>query len=189
MIWKQPGRMILFFTMMICFSCKSPQGQTQVSNTAEEKDTTVKEPVRVIAEKKLDFSAGPPTIVYRTKDDYRRNVAITLSDDKTKVTGFPHPNDVFYKSLLAYPYPLRGEYLLDNRGINKNTAFISMNYEQYSKLPEPPKPEELFEMIIDKEPFVEMCNCGNRNQFRNEITELNALIADSTLTKKCIKIK
>ncbi|MGZ5303277.1 MAG: hypothetical protein ACXWDO_04140, partial [Bacteroidia bacterium] len=123
------------------------------------------------------------------RDEYKKNVAVTLSDDKSEVIAYPGTNDVFYRGLPAYPYSLKDDYWLDNRGINKNTAFIDMSYEAYSKLPEPPSPLELYEMIIDKDPIIEIFNCGNRNQFRNEISELNDMIEDSTLTKLCRKIK
>lgn len=176
-----------FCFIFVLVSCKSAkeQGKTGTANTDEPQEKTAEKP----AERKLDFSAGPPTIVYRTVGEYKKNVAVTLSDDKSEVVAYPGTNDVFYKGLPAYPYPLKNDYWLDNRGINKNTAFIDMSYDAYSKLPEPPSPLELYEMIIDKDPIIEICNCGNRNQFRNEIAELNDMIEDSTLTKLCKKIK
>ncbi len=172
----------LFFIFSSCKSAKE-QGKNQAGAEENKQQTTA-----VKQEKALDFSAGPPTIVYKTREDYRMNVAVTLSDDKTEVIAYPQPNDVFYNGLPAYPYPLKNGYLLDNRGINKHTAFIKMNYEAYSKLNQPPSLLELYELVIDKNPIVEMCDCGNRNQFRNEIAELNNMITDSMLNK-CKKIK
>lgn len=174
--------------LCVVVSCKSAkdQGKTTVVEKQEDIQETkahVEEP-----EKKLDFSPGPPAIVYRTRGDYRRNVAVTLSADKSKIVSYPGINDVFYNGLLAYPYNLRGDYLLDNRGIDTNVAFLDLTYEDYSKLQTAPKPEELYKLIIDKSPIVEMCNCGNRQQFRNDIAELNQMIEDSTLTK-CKKMK
>ena len=74
-------------------------------------------------------------------------------------------------------------FLLDNRGINTNTAFLSLTYEDYSKLKEVPKLTELFAMIIDKEPFTELYNCGNRYNFKDEITELNEIIKSDKLNE------
>jgi len=178
----------LYVLLFIIVSCKSAKDQSKTI-AVEKQDTqkTTQAPVEV-TNKKLDFSPGLPTIVYRTRGDYRRNVAVTLSADKSKIVSFPGVNDVFYNGLLAYPYNLRGDYLLDNRGIDTNVAFLKLTYEDYSKLQNPPKPEELYELIIDKSPIVEMCNCGNRQQFRNDISELNQMIEDSTLTK-CKKMK
>ncbi len=111
---------VLCFLMLFMFSCKSSR-QPGKNNGPEVKTEAVLGPPTV---KKLDFSNGPPTIVYRTREDYRLNVAVTLNDDKTEVVGYPGQNDVYYKDLIAYPYPLKNGYLLDNRGINKNTAFM-----------------------------------------------------------------
>jgi hypothetical protein len=183
---KAAGR-FLFLLLFVFLSCKSSRDQRKTIAMEEKKEDT-KPVVQQEEEKKLDFSAGPPTIVYRTRGDYRRNVAVTLSADKSKIVSYPGVNDVFYNGLLAYPYNLRGDYLLDNRGIDTNVAFLKLTYEDYSKLQTPPKPEELYELIIDKSPIIEMCNCGNRKQFRNDIAELNQMIEDSTLTK-CKKMK
>jgi hypothetical protein len=180
---------VLMFVVVVVVACKSAKDQGKTA-AAEEKKKEVEAPKPIpVPEKKLDFSAGPPTIVYRTRGDYRRNVAVTLSADKSKIVSFPGVNDVYYNSLLAYPYNLRGDYLLDNRGIDTNVAFLKMNYETYSKLPAEPKAEELYEQIIDKHPLLEMYNCGNRKQFRNDISEINQMIADSTLFQKCKKMK
>jgi hypothetical protein len=66
-----------------------------------------------------------------TKKNYDKNVAIYLLEDKKHITGYPHPSDVSEKS---YPTSLKNGYLLDNRGIGTNTAFISMTYEEYAAL-------------------------------------------------------
>ena len=57
----------------------------------------------------MSFSATQPIIIYKTKSDYSQNVAVTLSDDKSKIISYPHPTDVFYKKKLAYPINLDGD--------------------------------------------------------------------------------
>ena len=183
---KAAGR-FLFLLLFVFLSCKSSREQSKTIAVEEKKEET--KAVEQQEERKLDFSAGPPTIVYRTRGDYRRNVAVTLSADKSKIVSYPGVNDVFYNGMLAYPYNLRGDYLLDNRGIDTNVAFLKMTYEDYIKLPTAPTAEELYDQIIDKHPLLEMCNCGNRQQFRNDISEINQMIADSTLFQKCKKMK
>ena len=135
----------------------------------------------------LDFKNGPPTLIYKTKKDYRKNVPVILSEDKTKIVSYPHPKDIFYKGKLAYPYELKNGYLLDNCGINVNVAFLKMTYEEYSKLENGPSLEELLNMIIDKNPLVELYYCGNRYSLKNEILDLNQLIENEKLMKcKCL---
>jgi len=120
--------------------------------------------------------ASPSVIIYKTKADYSKNVPLTLSDDKSKILNYPGVKDVYYKGALAYPTHLVKGYLLDNRGVNINTAFLSLTYEEYSKLNTTPAPDDLYKMIIDKEPFKEMYNLGNRYGFKDEVNEINELI-------------
>lgn len=136
----------------------------------------------------MDFS-GPPTTVYKTKRNYNNKVPVTLSDDKTKIVAYPSPKDVFYNGNLAYPTQLAQGYLLDNRGIGKNVAFLNITYEEYSNLIETPDVASMYSNIIDKDPLVQMCNCGNRLQYTtNVVAKLNQLINDNKLSV-CKKIK
>jgi len=127
--------------------------------------------------------ALPPTIVYKTVKDYNKNVAIYLSQDKKTITGYPAPTDV---SANSYPTPLKKGYLLDNRGIGENIAFISMTYEEYALLKKLPSITELENMIIDRDPIKEMYYCGVRGTY-SDVSELNKLI-DSKF-KDCQRVK
>src|SRR5271154_7202519 len=98
---------------------------------------------------------GPATIIYKTRKDYNHLVPVTLNEDKSKIVSYPSPKDVYYKGALAFPTELKKGYLLDNRGVSKNFAFLSLTYEEYSKLPEVPPLSELYSKIVDKEPFTE----------------------------------
>ena len=135
----------------------------------------------------IDYSTGPTIFIYKTKGDYNNLVPIILSDDKTKITSFPHPKDVYYKGKLALPKQLEDGYLLDNRGISANVAFLSITYDKYSKLEKAPAVDELFNMIIDNNPLVELYDCGNRYQYKDEVVELNNIITNEQLTQ-CKKV-
>ena len=120
--------------------------------------------------------AMPAVVIYKTKKDYSQNVPVGLSEDKMKIVSYPAISDV--KIWGKYPYPTRLEdgYLLDNRGISQNVAFLSYTYEEYAALPATPSVSTLMEKIIDKDPLIEIHNCGNRSQYNNLIKELNELI-------------
>ena len=117
--------------------------------------------------------AVQPTIVYKTKKNYDKNVGILLSEDKKTIVSYPHPTDV---SAQSYPTSLKDGYLLDNRGIGQNVAFISLTYEEYATLKTPPSTTELLNMIIDNDPLEVMYYCGGRTNFSDIIVELNQLI-------------
>ena len=110
--------------------------------------------------------AGPRCIVYKTKADYSQLVPVILSFDKSKVVSYPDVKDIYYNGKLAYPTQLIDGYLLDNRGIGSEVAFLKLNYEEYSRLIVTPHAEDLLKMIIDKDPLTEMYECGHIHTFR-----------------------
>ncbi len=109
---------------------------------------------------------GPHAIVYKMKTDYSKYVPVTLSDDKSRIVSYPAPQDVFYEGKLALPTELHHGYWLDNRGIGPNSCFIKITYEEYSKMGQSPSPDELYKLIIDKNPFTEMYDLGARSDFK-----------------------
>ncbi len=164
----------LYIFLVFCFvACHS----TNKTGRVEQKTKSSNEEAMP---EKIDYT-GKPTVVYKTKNDYRKNVPITLSDDKTKVVSYPAPTDVFYNGQLAYPSELINGYLLDNRGISVNTVFTKYTYEEYSKLKATPDLETFLKSIIDKDPFVEIYNCGNRYRFKDVVPELNNEIKNNRL--------
>lgn len=118
----------------------------------------------------------PSAIIYKTRVDYSKYVPVTLSEDGSRVVSYPAPQDVFYQGRLAIPSRLAKGYWLDNRGIGVNSCFIKLTYEEYSKLPQAPSPEDLFKLIIDKKPFRQMYDLGPRNKFQDEINDINNII-------------
>ena len=150
---------ILILMLLSCHSSK-----TAALTSAEMKD------------KDILFTPGPAALVYKTRKDYAKHVPILMNESKTKIISYPAPADIYYNGKLAYPTPLQNGYLLDNRGINKNIAFLNYTYEEYSKLKAMPSVAELEARIIDKHPLTELWNCGSRLQYKNEVKELNELI-------------
>ncbi|HWB62006.1 MAG TPA: hypothetical protein VG603_00745 [Chitinophagales bacterium] len=152
---------IVVFTTMACCSSSKKQTAMQVAE---------------------NISYKPPVvIIYKTRADYSKYVPVTLSDDKMSITNYPDPKDVFYNGKLAYPTALKKGFWLDNRGINANTAFIKMTYDEYSKLGSAPTAENLYKMILDKDPVTEIYNLGSRYRFKDEVSEINQLIENNSL--------
>lgn len=120
--------------------------------------------------------AMPAVVIYKTKKDYSQNVPVGLSEDKMKIVSYPAISDVKIGGKYPYPTQLEDGYLLDNRGISQNVAFLSYTYEEYAALLATPSVSTLMEKIIDKDPLIEIHNCGNRSQYNNLIKELNELI-------------
>ena len=119
---------------------------------------------------------GPKVIIYQTVKDYSKLVPITLSDDGKSIVSYPDVKDVYYNGSLAYPTQLNKGYLLDNRGINQNVAFLNITYEAYSKLPATPAPDKLLKMVADSKPIKIMYSCGVRSIYKDIEKELNSKI-------------
>ena len=81
----------------------------------------------------------PGCIVYSTRGDYLDLVPIGLRDNKTKVSYVADPTDLYYITgngdtiIFGKPTRLVNNYLLDNRGIWTNVAFLNITYEEYIK--------------------------------------------------------
>jgi len=126
--------------------------------------------------------SSPPCIVYRTRSDYSRNVPVILSDDQSTIVSFPDIKDVFFNGTLSYPTRLTNGYLLDNRGIGPMVAFLSYTYEEYSRLASTPSARELMNRILDKDPLLEMYQCGHRSDYSDPEQELNVIITSGKLS-------
>ncbi len=127
-------------------------------------------------------TAGPPVIIYKTNKDYYQNVPIVLSEDKSRIVSFPDIKDLVKNNAYMYPTRLESGYLLDNRGINENAAFLSFTYEEYSKLEKTPSVIELKEIIQDDNPFSELYFCGSRYDYDDVVSELNAIILNDNFS-------
>lgn len=173
-----------FIITIILFSIAGCVTNNKSTNKASDKTKANTE-----TEFSPQFTAGPPTIVYKTSSNYNNLVPILLSDDKTQIVSYPHPSDLKNGVTYLIPTYLNEGYLLDNKGINKDIAFLKLTYEEYSRLPNAPTLNELYNLIIDKNPLTEMCDCGNKNAFINIESQLNSLINNKVLRTKCKIIK
>ena len=132
-------------------------------------------------------AAMPKALVYKTKADYRNLVAVQLSEDRKSVVAYPDPSDVKNTANGPLPVKLHKGYLLDMRGVSWNTAFIKLTYDQYGKLSAVPSPEQLFAMIVDKDPMTELYSCGPKAAAK--VKDLNSTIDAGKLKKKCTPVK
>jgi len=163
---------IILFTVIISMGLSACKCQ---KNCKTEKSTDI-----VVNESTSKILA--PVIIYKTNADFSKNVAIMLNDEKTDILSYPDITDVYYQGKLAYPTLLANGYLLDNRGVGKNTAFIKYTYEEYSKLKQTPDKDELMKMIISKNPITELYKCNKLP--KNDIEKLNSIIKNG-LSESC----
>ncbi|MDD2953941.1 MAG: hypothetical protein PHC95_12405 [Parabacteroides sp.] len=162
-----------------CSSSREPASGGQAAG----RPSAIKSGSAVPARKVSPAQAGPPVVIYKTTRDYSRNVPVGLSEDGTRVVSYPAVSDVKVGGRYPYPTPLEEGYLLDNRGIGPDVAFLSYTYEEYAALPATPSSAELLEKVIDKRPLVEIHACGNRYQYKDLVKELNERIRAGAFKK------
>ncbi|MBS1586200.1 MAG: hypothetical protein JSS82_11720 [Bacteroidetes bacterium] len=132
---------------------------------------------------------GPHAIVYKTRKDYSKLVPVTLSADGKQIVSYPAPEDLKAGNRYLYPTRLHNGYLLDNKGIGPNTAFLNVSYERYARLKTAPSVAQLQRMILSRTPFKELCDCGPLNSYKAPTKELNAAIDKRELNRKCKRLK
>ncbi len=163
----------LLLLCLLLVSCSNHVTTTKVSTVSTSKTIGV---------------TSPPCIVYKTRSDYSMYVPVMMSADKSKIESYPDIRDIYYEGKFALPTLLENGYLLDNRGIGPQVAFLWYTYEDYSKLSHTPTVEDLMTGLQDRDPLVEMYQCGQRSQYTNIEQELNDLIKSGKLST-CKKLK
>jgi hypothetical protein len=133
--------------------------------------------------------SGPHLLVYKTRADYRHLVPVILSADKKSIVSFPAPSDLAAANGYSIPLLLHKNYLLDERGINKNVAFLKITYKEYAALKTQPPPNELYKLILDKDPLTLLCDCGPKTAYKDPPQQLNYLIDKKLLKKICRLLK
>lgn len=91
----------------------------------------------------VSASELPRAIIYKTSGDYRDNVAIQL-DAGGNVVSYPAPGDLRGSA----PIEVADGFLLDRRGISRNTAFTTYKRAEYMSLPAAPTPSQLKAAVI-----------------------------------------
>lgn len=135
-----------------------------------------------------EFTPGPPALVFKPKKDYSQLVAVTLSEDKTKIVQYPDPADLLFDS-LPNSLALQKGYYMDRRGVSLNTAFLDIPISTYRKLDSLMSLDEMYKHILEKDPFEELCHCGNLNSYTNPEQQLNEIIAADSLQHLCKPLK
>lgn len=165
--------LILFTSVLI--SCKS-QNHTVTANDKKSQSESV-------------IIDSQSVIVYKTKKNYNNLVPVLLNDDKNEIISYPDQNDLKANGRLLTPLSLQNDYLLDNKGIGKNVAFLNYTYREFFKFEKLPSLKKLDENILDKSPIKELYNCGSKSDYQSIIKELNEYIDNGLLSYKCKRIK
>ena len=119
--------------------------------------------------------AMPDVIVYKTINDYVDNVPVIMDAERTRIVRYPAPADVRRGNAYATPIKLDNGYLLDCFGITRNVVFLDYTFEQYANFSQAPSLDEMMLHVIERNPLVEIWNCGKRTQYKS-IEDINVVV-------------
>ncbi len=156
---KKPIPLLFVVLMLFVTACNTSNSRNHEQETT--KPTVTKQ-----------IPAQPPLVVYKTKADYSKLVPVILSCDKTHIISYPHPKDLEQNGKFRYPTPIGDGYLLDNKGITKDVAFLEYTYEEYHSFCDTPGCDSLYWHIQDIDPLTEFLICGSRNNYDGDTERL-----------------
>lgn len=130
-------------------------------------------------------NATMPMVIYKTRSDYSQWLPVQLDASRTKIIQYPSPNDIYYRDTLAVPTTLHDGYLLDNMGLNANSAYTDIALTEYDKVI---SLDSLMSRVLDRYPFLEMYICGNRSIESEPIEKVNFIIDQNALNKCTVVI-
>lgn len=113
-------------------------------------------------------SAMPHVIIYKTTRDYSQNVPVIMDASRQRIVSYPDPADLRGN---CRPQALDNGFLLDNRGIGENVAFLSYTYDEYAALKSAPTMQQLLDSIIDRHPLTAITDCGSRSDFNGNLVD------------------
>jgi len=121
--------------------------------------------------------------VYKFKDgkDYSNNANLRLSDDKSEI------RTVSYNLPCHWPVKLaEGYYLNGTSGVN--AGYLSLTCEEYNSLETLPSRDSLYNLLIDKDPYIEFYHRFDYNDtFFDGYCEDAAYGIDTTYLNKLIR--
>lgn len=132
--------------------------------------------------------------VYKTKSDYTDKVSVQLSEDKSEIKSLPAPSDV--DTTGSRPLHLiEGYYLNGSKG--SNTGYLSLTKKEYSKYEVALSRDSMYNMLIDKDPFIRFYSRDNDKGFQNEnvspygidTAKINDLIRRGALSNHFTRMK
>ncbi len=134
-------------TLAACATKRTPATDAMTSAT----DTSGDRPAALVLDSRI-----PRAVIYKTKANYNDLVPVTMDEARSMIVAYPAPSDVVAGGTYARPTELAGGYLLDNRGVTSNSAFLDYTYEEYAKLNPYPTAAELLRHVVETHPFTEM---------------------------------
>jgi len=172
-------KFILSLIIVGLFACKSK------NTNLISKENNMTEEVNFVPDYAI---TNPHVLIYKTKANYNKLVPVLLSEDKSEIISYPHPQDLIIGDDYSLPIILEKDYLWDQRGINANIAFLNLTYQEYANLKTIPSLNKLNELIIDNDPLIELCDCGIKTEALTKDL-VNKLIKEDKLKTTCKVLK
>ena len=99
--------------------------------------------------------------IYKFKTiDYSNNVLVELYDDKSKITSAPG-------NIFRMPIKLANGYYVEG-SMGVNSGYLSITIEEHNSLEIKPGIDSLYNLLVEKDPYIEYYYRHDDGTFRNE---------------------
>jgi hypothetical protein len=172
-----------FLILLFLVACKATKPAVDTINRSNDKPDVMQ------SAENSEKANKPNLLLYKTKFDCSNLVPVVMSADKKEIVSYPDPKDLLINGTLQKPIALHGGYWLDRRGINRNVVFLNISYEEYVQQKGTLPVSDMLNKIVDKDPLIELYDCG-RNVLNQElITSINRWIDEQELGQHCKRLK
>jgi hypothetical protein len=140
-------------------------------------------------------AGGESIVVYKTQQDYTKNIYVGLNSEKTEVVSLPGLSDIDTVPEKLPQSLVKDYYLGTNRNgeIGINSAVTSLTVETYKVLI---SPDSMLSLVIDFDPFVEYYECWDNSTIQMlrgangiDTAKLNTIIYADDLDKYFERLK
>lgn len=152
---------------------------------------------------------GVEVSILKVKENNDGFIPVALSEDRSKITAFKGPGDLYnyYLAIGNFPEPIKLESdFYFNFVFGESTVFLNIPYTDWVDVDNfeykpAPSTNIMYKMIKDKEPFSEGYKCTvysvdeeslfhgiSKSQLRSLEKELNEIIENNQISERCRKI-
>ena len=120
---KKEINVVIATLLVLLVGCRSAKKETTVTSDMQKIEMNS---VAIIPQLTggSPASTSPIVYVYKTKADYSHQVPVIMDEARTRILSYPAPGDLKMGNGLRLPTVLNKGYLLDNKGIGPNVAFL-----------------------------------------------------------------
>jgi hypothetical protein len=118
--------------------------------------------------------ASGPVVVYKTKNNYDKNLTIQLSKNGKEVTAYPGKSDAFHQKPIILEKGYRLKRMVGD-------TYLSITIDEYANSDKEFSEKDFLELVFDKNPYLEKYECCECTD--GDTAKINQLIRENRLAE------